>query len=464
MFVQALETDRATGVAQMGRSDGGNGTRPKWLLTGAAFLLLVLAWTGWLLGLHVWRTLALSGSRQSLRQFDADAACVNLERLLQWQPDCAEAEFLLAAACRRANRLDLAGEHLERAAELGWDPKALDRQRYLMYFQIGDLRTSGPYLKELLLEGGSNDEADETYEAMARGYMAGLHFNEAKFVLEQWLDWRKENAQACLLKADVALMMNDQAGEAAAYRQILEFDPHHLEARHRLARLLLTQHDWDAAQAVIAGCRRDAPQDPGTMLLAAEWHQRHGESSQARQIVASVLKSQLDRATRTRALDLAGQLALSEKDYPAAIQALEQAVKHDPSDSASVYSLSQALLRSGHEREAKPYLERWQRMQVLDEQLEDMHDAMVSRPDDPDLRYQIGAALLEKGDARAGVNWLLSALLHDAAHVPTHQRLADHFEQTGQESRAHYHRALASGKFVSHGAKAAFPVLTPAGG
>lgn len=385
-------------------------------------------------------------ARQLLREASPESAADRLENVLRHFPDSDEAEFLLAVANRRRGRLDLVEVHLVRAAELGWDPKAVERERYLMLFQAGNFRAAGPYLKELLLEGGSNDLADEVYEVMVHGYMAALLFNEAQFILDNWLKWRPDNAAVYLLKARLAEVMNDQPGEVAAYRAILAFDPTNFIARRKLAKALMLQHHLDDALLLFLQCREERPDDAATLLGLAEWNQRRGRLSEARQIAESLLKMSMNRRDRSAALNLFGQIARTEKDYPAAIGALEEAVELDPADGAAVYGLSQLLLRAGRAEEAAPYLARWGEIQKLDQVLDDLHDAIIRRPDDADLRSRIGTALLEKGDTTAGVNWLLSALFHDRAHAATHERLAEHYERVGQDELAKRHREAAQPK------------------
>ena len=444
------QVEQAESLKRVDHHQPGRARRPRRTLRWRAWVIGSVVGTCALVAWNVWPAARLrsdlAAARQLLRQARPEAAAERLDDVLRRIPDSDEAEFLLAVANRRRERLDLVEPHLVRAADLGWDPKEIERERYLMLFQAGDFRAAGPYLKELLLEGGSNDLADEVYEVMVRGYMAALLFKEAQFSLDYWLKWRPENADAYLLKARLAEVMNDQPGEVAAYRAILTFEPSNFIARRKLAKTLMLQHHLDDALPLFLQCREERPDDAATLLGLAEWNQRRGRLSEARQIVESLLKLPMNRRDRGAALNLFGQIARAEKDYPAAIGALEEAVQLDPADGAAVYGLSQLLLRAGRADEAAPYLARWGEIQKIDQVLDDLHDAIIRRPDDADLRSQIGTALLEKGDVTAGVNWLLSALFHDRAHAATHERLAEHYERAGQDELARRHREAAQPK------------------
>ena len=93
-------------------------------------------------GARAWRDTTLNNdlalARRSLREFRPQEAVDRLVLLVARWPDCAEAEFLLASAYRRARQLDQVQPHLARAAELGWDQDEIDRQYCLMFFQAGD--------------------------------------------------------------------------------------------------------------------------------------------------------------------------------------------------------------------------------------------------------------------------------------------------------------------------------------
>ena len=50
-----------------------------------------------------------------------------------------------------------------------------------------------------------------------------------------------------------------------------------------------------------------------------------------------------------------------------------------------------------------------------------------------------------KAQDKVGLRWLASALKIDPKHRPTHQVLADHFQQRGNAQAAAFHRKLAEG-------------------
>jgi tetratricopeptide (TPR) repeat protein len=389
----------------------------------------------------IWIEHELSQARALLREFRPESAGERLARL----PESAETEFLLAVACRRAGELDRVMPHLTRAAELGWDKDEIDRQRTLMQFQAGNFRASGEEVKALLVEQVTDDEAEECYEAVTRGYLSALLLEQAKFMLDGWIAWRPQCVQPYLFRAELASLRNQDEGRVAAYRDVLRISPANLEAREGLARVLMYQHEVDEAYELFTSCLRDYPREPGVLLGLAEWHHRHGDGEKAKTLIDTLLSCEPDHRQRCDALSLLGQILLAERNYEAAERALREAVASDPTRVAVFYELSQALSRLGRADEAKNYLQRWQRLQAVDEELEDLEPEILGHPQDPDLRLRVGRLLLEKGETKAGVNWLLSVLFYEPSHAETNRLLAEHYEQMGEHELARRHRGAAEG-------------------
>src|SRR5205823_186963 len=66
-------------------------------------------------------------------------AIAHLERCLESWPLNAEAHFLMARTCRRANQLSDWQQHLARAAVLNWPKDQIDLEMQLQRAQRGDI-------------------------------------------------------------------------------------------------------------------------------------------------------------------------------------------------------------------------------------------------------------------------------------------------------------------------------------
>jgi tetratricopeptide (TPR) repeat protein len=439
--VPAVAACRAAGRPASGSR--GRSRKLSWLL-GLALLALFSA-----AGVRAWRRFnldyELAGARQSLREFHPEEAIDRLAALTARRPDCAEAEFLLASAHRRARRLDLVQPHLQRAAELGWNQEQIDRQFCLTFFQAGDFRRSATELTDRLQQGASDDEAEEVYEALVRGYIAAMLLKQADFILDGWLQWR-QSAPAHLLRAEVAVFRGNEALEMESYRDALRCDPQNYEARRSLARSLRSANDVAEAAGLCESCLRDRPRDPEILVILADCRARRGQQAEAKKLADLALASQPSQAQRASALALLGQIALEDKNFVLASKLYGEAVEAYPSRLPTVYALAQALSRAGRTDEAQNYQERFQRLSALENSLEDLRGLLLQDPGDPDVRAKIGEILLEMGLTQAGVNWLFSALLYDADNAGAHRRLAEYYEADGQPELAARHRAAAAAR------------------
>lgn len=417
--------------------------RRKWGLKVFAVGLVLLASVGAVA--RAWRRIQADSQfalvRDDLRQFHPEDALNRLNALAARDSRSAETEFLLACACRRVGRLADVSAHLKRASELGWDQGQIDRQYCLTYFQAGDFRRSGTELLDRLHERASDDEAEEAYEALARGYTAAMLLRQADFILESWLAWRPQCLRAHLMRAEVAALAGSATREMACYEGALRCDSTNFQARRSLAPLLIEANEIDRAAELFGACLRDRPNDAQSLVGLAECEQRRGRPREAQRFIDRALAAEPDRRQRSAAFALAGQIALAAKDYERACQMLRQAVEFDPANVGAVYSLSQALIRADRQEESKAYLARWQRLKLLEDSLYDLHTELLKQPEDADLRTEIGEALLDLGAGNAGATLLISALLYEPDNALAHQRLADYYQAEGQADLAELHRA-----------------------
>ena len=68
---------------------------------------------------------------------------------------------------------------------------------------------------------------------------------------------------------------------------------------------------------------------------------------------------------------------------------------------------------------------------------------VVERPDDIELRYQIGTTLLKYASPDDGAKWLGTVLQLDPDHAKAHLGLAAYYEARGEREKALAHRLQA---------------------
>src|SRR5437899_3870696 len=104
----------------------------------------------------------------------------------------------------------------------------------------------------------------------------------------------------------------------------------------------------------------------------------------------------------------------------------------------------QCILHHGQRDESQQYLERFEKIGADRQLLAELTRKITASPKEPAPRNEAGLICLRNGQEQEGVRWLLSALVEDPAHRPTHQALAEYYERVGQAQKAAYHRHWAA--------------------
>lgn len=415
--------------------------RHGWLLVVVGIALAAAAWPLWR---HVKAGDAFYAARDFLRQSQPEQAIDCLRTLAERLPDSAEVEFLLGSAKRRAGRLAEVEPHLARAERLGWDPRAIHRQRFLAIFQSGDYRRAGPFVKQLMAEGGSDDEAAEVYEAMIRGYFSAMLLREARFLIDSWCQWQPSNSRPHLLRAESAVLVGDLQAEIAAYREYLSIVPNDYPMRQLLAEALLNFHKFDEALEILRQCDTERPGDAPNLIGLGECLLRKGELEAAQENLDAANRAQLSDGQRVTVLTLLTKLAIAKGEHQQAVELLRKAIKLSPSDMPSLYAIGQSLERVGQSNEAKKYLDRWRVLKRISDRVQELREELLRNPDSADLRCEMGTLLLKKDPLDVnGLNWLLSSLMRNPAHQEAHVALAGYYKSVGDLEAAQRHRAAA---------------------
>lgn len=381
-------------------------------------------------------------ARYALTRFFADNAVTELNLAKDLRPDSAEVQFLLGMANREAGHIDDVREHLENAMRLGWPKKDVRFQLTLLAFQAGD-RNAEVELKQMMLRPMDDHTAEQLYEALSLGYLAEYRASDAMMVLDHWVRWRPNCVRPRLLRAEVYDITNNSVKIEEEFRKILEVEPENYSAHLGLAHVLQRNHDTVQAQAHFRFCHRQWPDDPVATTGIASCLKHEGKMAEARQVLNEMLKEKyLPRPQRAAALSALGELAEQERDVATAIKLLTEAVELDPYNSQWHYRLGVCLAKSGRKDEAQRYTERAAEIDRLLERRSELELEMLDRPDDAELRYEIGEVLLKLGFPKPSAAMMLSALRWDPGHQGAHAALAKYYEEIDRDDLAQKHRTL----------------------
>ena len=410
------------------------------LLCLLAALTLVLAGSSD----HLRLSYALMAARRALRESKADSAVAILERHADRGAQSPEWNYLLARALRRADRFTDAEKPLARAEQLGWNSEDIRREELLTKARRGEVKKIEDQLAALLDSGGSDDVAEEIYEAMSQGFWASYYVADALECLEYWREFQPHNVVPRLWIADLYDRTIRPEEAISEYRKVLELDPDNKQALSRLGDILLARLELVQAAETFVRLLSVSREEPEGLLGLADCLRRQGRSVEAKKLLYEVLTLKLDQRQAARATGMLGTIALEDRDYFRAIEMLRQSIAHESSDGSFHASLAAAFTAIGQETLAAAE-------RKLARETIDRHSHLVlvtakvaNNPENPDFRCEAGQILMEQGFWSDGANWIKTALAIDPRHVAAHELLAKYYEHVGDHKSANEQRAAAA--------------------
>jgi tetratricopeptide (TPR) repeat protein len=337
----------------------------------------------------------------------------------------------------------------------------VDREQLLIAAQAGDMRVAEPRLPDLLRESGV--DGDEICAAYVTGYFRVLRLADAHRLLDAWerdypLDPEPRFMRGFAWEAAVRLDLAERA-----YAEGLSLAPSRHEMRLRRAETLREARRWDEAREEYQRVHAALPQAATATLGLAQCHFAAGEIGAARRLVDEVLharptpvpqvsepsaleregassqvesrqlagtetfagaETEAEALTRAEAQALAGELALAESDFPAALPHLVAALAERPRDTAARYSLAKCLVALGRADEAQPHFDFVAAATApLDAMERDLGRALEN-PRDAEVRFAIASTMIRYADPADGLRWLRSALEIDPMHAKARELLA----------------------------------------
>lgn len=368
------------------------------------------------------------------RPSDADQWIAAARRL---DKDNAQIHFLSARVARRIG--DAAGlrSHLERAAELGWPANQLEREWILAQAQAGMLQQAEPHLQELLLNPG--DDGAEILAAYINGFVHHYRFARAHKLLEVWEKDFPQDPQPHVMRGKLQHRWKNLPLAEREFRAALLRDPDTFEARFGLAQVLAGQHKYQEAERQFQACLSERPGDPDLLSGWADCLVNLGRMEEAGDVLRRIIATRPDDCFARLGL---AKIAMAADRVEEALEWLTPAVKTCPKRPDLRYVYAQALLAGGRRDEAAGHFEYFDEANSALRRVSELTLHLVSEPDDLQARFEVGRLYIQYGSAEEGANWLKTVLAVDDDHRPTHQLLAEYYEQTGDSEQARHHRTF----------------------
>ncbi len=210
---------------------------------------------------------------------------------------------------------------------------------------------------------------------------------------------------------------------AGAYSEALRRNPPAAESREaRIGRAraqLDSNHPEEAVEDLIA-LRRETPDDPMVLAMAASQARERGRPEEALELANRALAA--DPAS-CEALMVRARVRIRARETQRAIDDLEAALRAKPDDRAALQLLSQCQMSLGLMREAKTTMERADRARKRIELMDRLSKTIDERPEDPEPRWRLGQAAMDGQMYVLAYQCFQAALYLDPNYKPARQSL-----------------------------------------
>jgi tetratricopeptide (TPR) repeat protein len=409
--------------------------RPARTLGLLAFLAGLVMGAVWV-GRSLWAASHLRAAREDVARGHNATALRHLREYRQFRPEGREAFLLSARVAWRGAAWSQAEEALDTYGRLYGDDEALVLERQLFRAARGEVEAARPLLQARIEQGGP--EGGVALEALGAGLLHRLRWNDTAALLGHWLEREPGNIAALLLLGKLHDQREEPAEAMQTYRQILEADPEHDEARLRLATALLQLSRGDEALAHLEYLRPRLPDNPEVMVQLARALSLQARRDEARALLDQCLRTHPDHAG---ALAELGLIAGHEGDATAAEEYLGRATRLDPGNLPARFQYYRALNRNNKNAEADQELAAIRQAEADMLRIRELVQGRLQQaPNDPAVHYELGVIALRAGLVEEGVAWLRSALELRPDYARAHEALARYYQLAGNPAMAARHR------------------------
>jgi tetratricopeptide (TPR) repeat protein len=428
--------------------------RRLWLLLGSLLLLLAGVWKFG--GLAAFPRM-MADKSLALRDFAGAWRWTEVAGWLSYH-DPANA-LLTARVARCQGDADRMEEALASAKHWGADPRALRREQLLALAQSGQLDDIESELVQLLAEAGK--DGAEISDAYSNGLAMIARFDDALTVLDAW---RRDFPDDPRPEHRIGRIQEHQqlyTEAEASYRRAVARDAGYFSARYSLGRVLLHQRRAEEAVVQFRACL-SMPHPEAAAVELAVAHKAQGQADEARPLLRQVLAAppaQLEASYRAveeqpegfKAAAEYGKLEADAGNFAEAEPWLVAALKANPQDLMSRYSLAVTLRGLGKKQEAD---EQFAKVGAAREAMgaAGSLNARIKRdPQDLEARCLLGKLILTHESERTGLYWIRSVLSYDPEYGPAHEILADYYGARSRQEPsfaglAAYHRSKTQSK------------------
>jgi predicted Zn-dependent protease len=300
--------------------------------------------------------------------------------------------------------------------------------------RAGRFTEAEPVLRDALAR--RPDDVD-VLDALARGYLAADRPLDAEPCLSELLHLQPNNAEYVRLRWNLYRKLKRWEPAYADVRRLLELDPADEDVRRKAMGEAFSTGHFAESEDLCRSLLAQHPDDRKLKGMLAQIRRARGDDADAGRILDELIRSDPNDYASLQARGvLYDETGHSDQAVPLLRRVFdEDATRRRPAG----YQLALALEKVGKKDEAKTVLAEVRRLQDV----EIATEAMKTQPDNLALHVQLAEDLLRAGHANDGLAILRQVLQRDPNFAPAHRALAAHFERAGNPELAAQHRRLA---------------------
>lgn len=401
-------------------------------------LAAALAFAGYTIVQYARFEYSYAAAGWALQREDFDEAGEHLALCIQLQPHSGRARFRAAQTARRSDQPELAEEQLLACAELAWPPTAIDLERIMLAFQRGEADASMERLLRKCL-APENPDRHQALESLAKGYIRTYRLVPALQCLDDWIAIQPDSPGARMRRGWVYDRLDRFADAEADYRTVLAARADDTAARLRLAQMLRQQGKFAEAASEFEQLREGGTTSPAVDLGLAQCYRDLGRSEEAWVLLEHLAASTPDDPA---VLLEKGKLCLAQGRDQEARPFLEQAAARTQGEYEPHYQLYLCLSRLGDTEAAGRAEQRFKAIEADLAKVGKLAEQLHSRPNDPDIRFEIAEVFGRRGEENEAMLWLEGVIRLNPAHLQARQALAEYYERLGKPDKARVHRKV----------------------
>jgi tetratricopeptide (TPR) repeat protein len=378
-------------------------------------------------------------AREAVDRHDWREADKHVKASLQRWPRSPDTYLLAARVARRLEHLDEANSYLETYQSLvGEETQSLKVERALLGLYKGDLASNESFLRACVKE--DDPDTVEILEILSAALFLNYRVAEAHQCLNELLQRQPDHFDALVQRGRTARSMTWYAEAVKDYEKALALRPDADNVRLPMAEIQVFLGRFADAQGHFEQLRERQPHNPSVLFGLARAMAGNGQKEQAVSLLDQLLA---DHPNDWKMLGERGWLAV-QLDRPAEGEKyLRRAVSLAEPDVPVLVHLSECLRLLGKNEESREYQEKADLLKAQFARAEELGDLIrEKRPNDPDLRHELGCILLNLKNEAGALHWFQTALEKDPAHRPTHESLVKFYESKGDSQRAAHHRSF----------------------